>query len=183
MDPLHNEKQLLFQVSQGDEEAFEKIYHFYSSKLYYKLLKVVKAKLHAEELLQNVFLKIWNNRQNLNGEKSFGSYLYCIAANACYDFFRKTSRDKKFRTQFLKLFATKYSHIEEALIKKESSEILNQAINSLPQKRKQIFILCKFDGKSYREVSHQLGISPSTISDHIVKANHFIRAYFMRRMI
>jgi RNA polymerase sigma-70 factor (family 1) len=183
MNSLSNEKQLLFQLSQGNKDAFGKIYDFYCPKIYYKLLKVLKSEFNVQEVLQDVFLKIWDYREKIDLEKSFGSYLSCIAANCCYDFFRKINRDKKLRTQFLKFFATKYSHIEESFVDRENSELLNQAINCLPKRRRQIFMLCKFDGKSYNQVSQQLGISTSTISDHIVKANHFIKTYFVRTII
>lgn len=179
----YDEKQLLLQLSRDNEEAFERVYHYYSPRLYYKLLKVLKSEFYAQELLQDVFLKIWDNRRKIDPEKSFRSYLYCIAANSCYDFFRKANRDKKLRTQFLKSFVCRYSHIEETLVNKENAGILNQAINSLPLKRRQIFMLCKYDGKSYDEVSRQLGISTSTISDHIVKANHFIRSYMLDQIL
>lgn len=174
-DNPFNEKQTLQQLSQGSETAFEKIYNFYSQRLYSKVLRLVKSDVIAEEILQDVFLVIWDNRSNIDPEKSFCSYLFCIATNKCYDYFRKTNRDARLKTEFLGFFATEYSHIEELLINKNNTEILNQAINSLPRKRRQIFMLCKFDGKSYTEVSQQLGISLSTISDHIVKANRFIK--------
>lgn len=179
---VYNENLLLVQLSQGREDAFEKIYRFYSPKLYYKLLKVLKSEFYAQELLQEVFLKIWNNREKIDAGKCFRSYLYCIAANNCYDFFRKVNRDKKLRNGFLVSFVPKYNHIEETLVSREDAGILLQAINALPLKRKQIFMLCKLDGKSYTEVSRELGISTSTISDHIVKANQFIRTYLLRVM-
>jgi RNA polymerase sigma-70 factor (ECF subfamily) len=77
----------------------------------------------------------------------------------------------------------RYNHIEETLVSKESAGMLHQAINSLPVKRRRIFMLCKLDGKSYDEVSRQLGISTSTISDHIVKANLFIRSYMLDQIL
>ncbi|MEJ7679292.1 MAG: sigma-70 family RNA polymerase sigma factor [Segetibacter sp.] len=70
-----------------------------------------------------------------------------------------------------------YSDIEEVLFNKENAGILQKAINSLPPQRRRIFKLCKIDGQSYDQVSEQLKISTSTISDHIVKANHCIRNY------
>lgn len=176
MTTLSNEKQLLSQLSEGDEHAFEKIFSFYSPKLYHKLLTIVKSEFYAQELLQTVFLKVWNNRTKIDPENFFCSYLSCIAVNCCYDFFRKANRDKKLRAQFIE-FSRECSHAEDALINKQTTEILYNAIHSLPPKRRQIFVLCKFKGKSYHEVSQELGISTSTISDHIVKANQFIKTF------
>ena len=180
MNPLYNEKQLLLQLSQGNEDAFEKIYQFYSGRLYGKLLKLIKSELQAKELLQDIFIKIWDNRKNIDLEKSFRSYVFQIATNSAYDFFRKAVRDRLLQSQLHNVSTRQYSHIEEELINKENHDILFRAINLLPLKRRNIFRLCKIDGKSYDEVSRQLGISPSTISDHIVKANLFIRNYLIR---
>lgn len=177
MNSLCNEKQLLLQLSEGNEGAFEKIYGFYSSILYCKLLKLLKSEFYSKELLQVVFLKIWDNRKSIQPEKSFRFYLFKIATNCAYDFFRKAARDRQLQVEFSKVSAPHYSHIEEDLNNKETHKILFLAINSLPEKRKIIFKLCKIDGKSYDAVSHLLDISVSTVSDHIVKANLSIRNY------
>lgn len=182
MDLLCNEKELLLELTRGSEEAFASIYKFYSQRLYHKVIRILKSESNTREVLQDVFLKIWNNRAHIDPEKSFGCYITCIAANNCYDFFRKLKRDKQMHDQFLKLLSEKYSHIEEGIASRERAEILNRAINSLPEKRRRIFLLCKYDGKSYSEVSRELGISTSTISDHIVKANHFIRNYLLESL-
>jgi RNA polymerase sigma factor (sigma-70 family) len=70
-----------------------------------------------------------------------------------------------------------YTHVEENLCTKENEQILNDLINLLPPKRREIFQLIKMEDRSYNEVSHALSISPSTISDHIVKATKFIRQH------
>lgn len=178
-DNSHNEKQTLQQLSQGSEIAFEKIYNFYSQRLYCKVLRLLRSDVAAREVLQDVFLVIWYNRGKLNPEKSFSSYLYCIATNKCYDYYRRIIRNKKLLVKLNE--APSYSETtEQAVTNKESSGILYHAIDLLPPKRKLIFRLCKFEGKTYEEVSKQLGISLSTISDHIVKANLFIKTYIIK---
>lgn len=164
----------------SSEHAFLAIYKLYSGRLYGKLLKLLKSESQAKELLQEIFLKIWNNRENIDPEKSFRSYLFKIATNIVHDFFRKKIRDRTLQLDLSKGRSTQYTHIEEDFINKETYQVLLRAISLLPPQRQNIFRLCKIAGKSYDEVSHILGISTSTISDHIVKANHFIRNYFNR---
>jgi len=89
-------------------------------------------------------------------------------------------RDKKL-LQKLNGLSGYFDSIDEDVINKESSAILYHAIEQLPPKRKLIFRLCKVEGKSYEEVGLQLGISPSTISDHIVKANLFIKDQIIKQ--
>jgi RNA polymerase sigma-70 factor (family 1) len=175
---LSNEKELLFELSQGSERAFEKLYKFYSPRVFGKMIKLLKSEPVASELLQDVFLRIWELRQNIDPEKCFKSYLFRIAINKVYDYFRKSARDRKLQFELMKTISEEDVIIEENIINTESINLLHQAISSLPPQRQQIFRLCKIEGKSYKEVSSKLSISTSTISDHIVKANNCIRNYF-----
>lgn len=175
--PLNNsdEKNLVMLLAKGDEAAFEKLYFLYSSRLSGYLFKLVKSEIYTKELLQEIFIKIWNKRESLDPEKSFRSYLFRIAENCVYDFFRKTANDKKLQAAFIKIFKREYNHVEETLFNKENEQLLQNAIDSLPPKRRQIFQLIKIEERSYEEVSTMLNISNSTISDHVVKANKYVR--------
>ena len=177
-----DEKELLLLLKHGHEAAFEKIYKLYSPRLFGNIYKMVKSQATAQEILQEVFIKIWNNRGGLDPERCFRSYLFRIAENIVYDFFRKVARDKKMQSRLLALAIEHYEHIEEMLLRKENALILQKAIDSLSPQRHEVFRLCKLEGKSYDEVSKQLGISASTISDHIVKANKAVREYLIDHM-
>lgn len=176
-----DEKELLSQLSLGNEEAFGKIYKIYSLNLYSNLLRLVKLEAEAKEILQDVFLKIWLTRENIDLEKSFGAYLAKIAENKVYDFFRKLARDKKKETIFLEMTSCFFLVEEELNRSEEEAAMLDKAIELLPPQRQQVFRLCKLEGKTYKEVSELLNISVSTISDHIVKATKAIKAYFEDR--
>jgi len=173
----HDERELLSLLKQGNEQAFEKIYKVYSSRLFGNVFKMVKSETTTQEILQDVFIKIWSNRASIDLDKSFRSYLFRIAENKVYDFFRKASRDKKIQAQLFATATEGYEHIEEMIYRKENALLLQKAIGSLSPQRQQIFRLIKLDNKSYDEVSRLLGISVSTISDHIVKANKAIREF------
>lgn len=164
----------------GDEQAFSQIYWKLSPLLYCRLLRVLNSRDVAEEIVQEVFIAVWNNRLNIDPEKCFQSYVYCIAANKCYDYFRNLSRNKLFHADMIK-------RNRDIAVTEDSDEqkvsTLIHIISKLPPRRRYIFELCKLNGKSYAEVSSQLGISPSTISDHIVKANHFIKKGFLQNTL
>ena len=169
-----NEKDLIILFTKGDQAAFEKIYHLYSPRLLGFLIKLVKSEGHATELLQEIFIKIWNSRNTIDAEKSFRSFLFRVAENTVYDFFRKVAREKKLQAELLKINENFYSHVEEACFSKENQLFLENVIGTLPPKRRQVFRLIKMEDYSYEEVSVLLNISTSTISDHIVKANKFV---------
>ena len=97
-----DEKEWLLLLKQGNEQAFEEIYNLYSSRLFGNIYRMVKSESTTQEILQDTFLKIWYNRASIDLDKSFRSYLFRIAENKVYDFFRKTTRDKKIRAQFQK---------------------------------------------------------------------------------
>jgi RNA polymerase sigma-70 factor (family 1) len=170
-----DEKILLFQLKVGEEKAFEQLYHLYSLRLYGFLLKLVKDEEIAQDLLQDVFIKIWNKRETIDPEKTFRSYLFRIAENNVIDFFRKAACDKKLQSKLTAACTEIYSHIEETIYSREHTSMLNQAVNQLPPQCRLVFTLCKLEGKSYKEVSQILGISVATISNHLQKASRSIR--------
>lgn len=173
----NNENELLAQMSTGDEGAFKQIYFLYSGRLYGNILKLVKSDSVAQEILQEVFIKIWEHRSTIDPSKSFPAYLFKIARNMVTNFYIKAARDRALLQQLAGTAASGYLHIEEGLISREEQVLVQMAIDLLPSQRKQVFELCKIEGKSYNEVSQLLGISVSTISDHIVKANRFLKEY------
>jgi RNA polymerase sigma-70 factor (family 1) len=175
-----NNLNLLKQLKSGDASAFSNLYYTHSKTLYRKILWMVNDEEIAKELLQELFLKLWENREKIDFTKSFKSYLYTIAVNLVYDYFRKTSKKKELEQHLMSLAIDHYSHVEEAIISKEDISLLNEIINQLPPQRKQVFILCKVENKSYEEVSKLLNVSKSTIQDHMVKANHSIRDFLKK---
>jgi len=174
-----NQTILVEQLRHGSERAFTRLYDLYSKQLYKNLLRLVKDEDIAQELLQDLFLKVWEKRDTLNTEMSFKSLLYKIGENLAYMHFRRIAKDKRLIDQLIVSSMAFANSTEEKLILKESQGILKQAIENLPLKRKQVYIMCKLDGKSYDEVSHELGISTSTISNHIVLANKAVKQYFL----
>lgn len=170
--------ELLTRLSQGDKQAFDQLYLKYSHPLYLNLLKLTKSEEVAEELLQDIFLKIWNKRDTLDIHTGFGGYLFKISQNLVYDFFRKAKQDKALRHRITAAASENYTHIEETLLSRENRTLLQRAISTLPPVRQQIFRLCKLEGKTYEEVASLLGISVSTVNDHIVKATRHIRRFF-----
>jgi RNA polymerase sigma-70 factor (family 1) len=166
---------LLQELQQGNESAFTNLYHQHSKTLYRKILRMVNDEETAKELLQDLFMKLWENRAKVDVSKSFRSYLYTIAVNLVYDYFRKATKQKELETYLLAMAVDYFTDSEEENISAENIKLINEVIDQLSPQRKKIFMLCKIDGKSYEEVSKELNISKSTIHDHMVKANRVIR--------
>ncbi|WP_216823403.1 RNA polymerase sigma factor [Niastella vici] len=174
----YNEQQLLNGLRQGDQACFDQLYSLYSERLFVNLLKLVKHPETAEEILQDIFIVVWEKRNTIDIHTSIRAYLFRIGENKVYDFYRKARRDKVLYAHVKAAASEQYTHIEESLLFRENEQLLQAAVASLPPTRRQVFELCKLQGQTYEQVSNLLGISTSTVNDHIVKATRSIRQYF-----
>lgn len=170
-----NEKDLVILLSRDDEDAFEALYYSYSTWLLAYLIKLVKSESLAADLLQEAFLTVWNKRQNIDPDQCFRAYLFRIAGNLAYDFFRNAARKKKLLASLIQNHYNQSSYIEEVFSGKENNQFLMDAISSLPIRRREVFQLVRIEERPYQEVSQLLNISVSTINDHVVKATKSLR--------
>jgi RNA polymerase sigma-70 factor (family 1) len=178
---LNNEALLVEQLKKGSKEAFTLLYLHYSPQLFYNLLSLVKDTSTAEELIQEIFTDIWRNHQSLNIEKSFGDYVFTASRNRVYNFFRKLKRTEKVFSRIKEVASSDYLHIEESIFEKENKVLVQQAIQSLPKQRRKAFELCKMEGLSYQEASAEMGISLSTVKDHMANARETIKRYILSK--
>lgn len=170
-----NERDLLIRLKQGNDDAFQEIYHLHSARLYNNLLRLVKSEDLSMDLLQDLYVKLWNNRESIDIDKSIGAYLFSIAKNLAIDFFRRAARESNLQKHLVAMGTELYNHVDEVFFHKETSAILNNAIDSLPPQQRKIFNLCKMEGKSYDEAASILGISPATVGNQLVRAVKSVR--------
>ncbi|WP_443946772.1 RNA polymerase sigma factor [Pedobacter sp. AW1-32] len=164
-------------LQQGNRRAFEALYQLYSNALLTKILSMTKLPDIADELVQDIFLKVWEKHKAIKDDLSFKGWLYKIAENTVFDYYRKLARDKKMQEYLLQTFAELYNHTEDYILNKERTALLEKALSKLPEQRKIIFKLCRLEEKSYQEVANLLQISPSTVSNQLVKATKTIKDY------
>ncbi|RKR82862.1 RNA polymerase sigma-70 factor (ECF subfamily) [Mucilaginibacter gracilis] len=170
---------LLQQLQLGSEQAFSKIYDLYSKPLYRNILYLVKDEDIAQEILQDLFLKLWLKREYIDPNRKWLSYLYEIANRMVIDHFRKVAKNQRIINHLISTTVEPVLNAEDQLIDKETYAFLTKAIESLPVQRKEAFKMCKIDGKSYKEAAELLGISPITIRNQIVAANKSLKEYFL----
>ncbi|WP_333624264.1 RNA polymerase sigma-70 factor [Sphingobacterium siyangense] len=168
------EKELINRIQSGDQVAFEQLYFQYAGKLTHRLLHLLKSEELAQDILQDVFLKVWEVRDRLDPELSFGAFLYTIAGNLCKNTFRKALSHQLYESAHG--FEEAYSPVEQHLERKEAELALESALSKLTTRQKEVFTLHKIEGKSYKEISELLGISPNTINQLIQQANKQLKA-------
>lgn len=172
-----DEKDLLLRLQGGDHAAFEKLYHRYSRPLLAKLDRKVSEEYHADDILQDLFIKIWERRGQIDPEQPFGGYLYRIAQRMVTDHYRKQARNTVFYKQVRQDSSETANYTDEELDGRETKKILEQAISLLPAQQQRAFSLCKIEGKSYKEAAALMSISPETVHAHLVKATQSVKAY------
>jgi len=173
-----SDEELLALLIEGDKSAFETLYRVYFRKIYAYALNFVKSTELAEDIAQDVFIKVWENRASMRGVRSFKAFIFTICKNATLTLLSRAARETRIKDLILSGANRFYFDAEQHSHTTEYRELLEKAILQLPPKRQQIFRLCKLEGKSYDEVAEKLQISPGTINDHIVKATRQIRAFF-----
>lgn len=164
-------------LKQGSTQAFGQVYDQYSAPLLGKILRMVKDTAIAEELLQDVFLKVWNNREKIDAAQSLKPWIYSIAVNTVYDYYRKLSRDARLQQELIDHFADLYQAQSDDVLFEQRREVLEKALEQLPPQRLAVFKLCRIEGKSYQEAAQELGISTSTVSNQLVQATKTIKDY------
>jgi RNA polymerase sigma-70 factor (ECF subfamily) len=170
------DNELVERLQKGDVEAFDLIYDKYSGRLYAFGLKYLRSTAEAEELVQSVFLKVWENYKNLKKESSFKSYLFTIAYNDICKLFRKRNYRQKFIDDTLYENSQSSTETEDGIDYQSVLERVQQIIDKLPERQKTIFLKSREEGKTSKEIAAELGLSPGTIDNYISEALRFIRS-------
>ncbi len=165
-------------MQRGDSDAFLELYNHYHPALYHYVLRFVKSPAVAEDVLQDVFLKIWEIRDRIDPGLSFKAYLYRICRNSVFKLLKKISVDEALRLQVMQQFTQSVADADLKILWQQYEEILQAAINNLSPQRKKVFRLCREEGKTYEQVANELGISRNTVKEHMVLAMKQIREHF-----
>ncbi len=167
---------LIAQLRNGNKEAFKLLFEKYGTRLYQFSLKYLRDKEDAEDLLNEVFLKIWENRHALKTNTSFQSYLFTIAYNNIRQRFLKKSREEKYIHVFAEEYLSEFSKGEDQLDYIMFTQKINKIIDLLPARRKEIFNLnYKEELKNY-EIADKLGLSEQFVKNQLSAARKFIVA-------
>ncbi|NIG57428.1 RNA polymerase sigma factor [Chitinophaga sp. Cy-1792] len=180
MERMPSEEEVLTRMRDGDESAFSAIYRHYHPGLYVYLLRFCKVPSLAEDLVHDVFLKVWEIRERINPQLTFGGYLYRIARNHVLKTIHKLADDHELRAQLFMQLQERESANEVDVQSKEYERLFREALEGLTEQRKNVFRLCRQEGKTYDEAAAILGISRSAVKKHMVSSMRFIQDYIYR---
>jgi len=159
-----------------DMRAFDLIYSEFNPRLKKFISVLTKNESDADELVQEVFIKIWQNREKLKNYSSFESYLFRVAYRTTIDLLRKRSKEAKYieHVKSLQVFEEYPDHIEE-LDRDELEVKLNHLIEEMPVRQREVFKMKYFQDSSYKEIADHFGISVNTVQNHMAKAHKFLK--------
>lgn len=177
---IHNDKQLLLQIANGDQQAFTTLFMYHRGRVYSTIYRLTASSVMAEEILQDVFLKIWIKRHELEAVSNFEAYLHTIARRATYRGLKQLAKEK----QRLKLGIEENEPVfhltgESVLQLKQYNSMLQQAMDSLPNKQRETFRLIREEGYKRAEVALKLGVSQETVKYNLDEALRKIRAHLI----
>jgi RNA polymerase sigma-70 factor (family 1) len=171
-------KELVRRLVEGDEHAFTVIFLDYSNRIYCYALRLTRSESMAEEIVQEVFMKLWLNRQLLMTVAQFEPYLYRIARNHTYNMLRQIAFERTAKEDMEKELAGTGSEMQETfLLSGDHQQILNRALDRLPPQQRLVYNLCHQQGLKYEEVAGQLNISRLTVKTHMQHALRAIRTF------
>jgi len=168
----------------GDEHALEvlfvDVFQLHEQRLYTLALCLVKSEQHVKDIIQEVFLKLWEHRHHLQDIHNMEAWLYRVMENKVIDFLRKAAADNRLKDAIWNTISQARNDTDEWLEAKEYNRIIQQAIDHLPPQRRRIYCLHKKEGLDHAQIAEQLSISRHTVKNQMSAAIQSIRSFVAR---
>lgn len=174
MKKLPDNKIIIKALARGDEEIFGQLYDYYSAPLFKNIYKILPDQPEAEDILQAVFLKLWEQRQLLHNKQSVAGWLFTTSFYITMTAVRKKLKNRIEELTEASREIRQEDGEEEGRFEQRTS-FLREAINHLPERKRLAFELYKIEGKSYKEVGEILGIKEDTVKEYVKSAIQLLK--------
>lgn len=174
---IHEERELLARIATGSQAAFHQLFDTYKERLFTFAYTLTHSRVDAEEVVQDVFLKLWETRTSLPAIEHPQKYIFTMTRNRTLDLLTKVSRNQKLMHQVWANIAQSDEGTEEILNAKESQKLINEAVATLSERKQEVFRLSKVEGLSLDEIARELGISKQTVKNTLTEALKSIKEY------
>lgn len=175
LESSENQAIIVEQLKKGSKEAFRLLFDAYGSKIHAFALSFLKNEQEAEELLQDVFLKLWEIRANLDTSKNIKSFLFKICVNQMYDFIRHKNIEQAYRDYSLHNYPADEENTWDQVIYNDMLNNLEKLVAAMPEQRQRIFRLSKEEGLSNDEIATKLNLSKRTVENQLYRAISFLK--------
>ena len=164
------ESQRVTALKKGDALAFDELFGVYGKRLYHFSLGYLKSRQEAEEVVQDVFMRIWHNRSTLDPALSFNAYLFKIAYRQIIEKFRKISQAEKYLHDIAEETLNFTNETDERTNYQSLLELVERLIGKLPDRQREVLVLRRIEGMPVAGIAEKLGIAPKTVEHHITEA-------------
>ena len=168
---------MLSKMADGDQLAFRQFFDIYKEKLFTFVYGLTHSKVDAEEVLQDVFLKLWESRSRLKEIDNPQAYIFRMTRNRTLDLLSRIGRDQKLIKQLWANIRMSEEFTEQILQARESQKLIREAMTELSDRQRKIVELSREEGLSHDEIASKLGLSKQTIKNHLSEALKKIRLY------
>jgi len=182
MSPQH-EKELLLKIVEGDEEAFCAVFDHYSKFVYSFAYKLVRSTEVAEEVVQDIFMKVWEGKEKLLNIDNFGAYLNVLVRNHSLNLLRQLAKKQTVDLYTVSDLPVQDYSTEHTIDYRDTLMILEEVLDVLPDHQREVYKLCHLEGLRYEEAAAKLDISTNTVHYHMKLALKTIREYLIKRGI
>ncbi len=180
MESKEFEKELIKKLIDSDEEAFCELYALYKNRLMYFAMKFLKSKEFAEDVFQDAFASVWQNRRFLNPESPFSAYIYTIVRNRILNLLSTFENEKKLKESILSSAIEIDNETSQSILDADLSAIIEKAIENLTPQQSKVFEMSRKRFMSHKEIAAELGISVYTVQQHISTSLRLIRTYLTK---
>jgi len=181
---LHTERELVEKLRGGDPLAFEVLFYKYRNKVKGFAKKMIPTHIDPEEIVQEVFVRVWIKKETIIPDKNFQSYIFSIAKHLILDQIKSAvNRRLYFVEEQFQQDIMDEEGSEISAVPQDSEEKLHKLIQQLPDRRREIFTLSRFEGLSYKQIAERLNITENTVDSQIRNALAFIRKEFHKALL
>ena len=166
---------VLHKLADDDKKALEELFNYYYPRLYQFSKLFLKLEDGIDDILQEVFFKIWKNRANIRSAETFNSFIFTITRNLLLNELRSRLSKQKIKNEIIKLSVSDEYYSFERLEYGELKETVDQIVNNLPEKQREVFLLSRSEGLSHKEIAEKLNISTKTVEYHINQSINAIK--------
>ena len=181
-NPHYSDQELLRRIAAGDEQSFTSLFWRYKDRIYSTALRLTGSITEAEEIVQDVFVKLWTKRQELTGVANPEGYVFMMARNHTFNSLRRLVRTGRTGADIPEERDIQELAADSILEEKELNTFLYQAIHQLPPQQQKVYQLIKQEGLTKQEAADRLGISANTVKSHFDAAVRTIRAFITARI-
>lgn len=176
-----NPSDVLPLLQSGDVTAFETIYRLYANNLYIFACSYISDKIAAEDIVQEVFVTLWDRRKALRIKSNIHGYLFTMVRNRCLDYLRKPRKTISIDGEEVDERRINYQALQDEgasrLIESELEKSIHDAIELLPEACRAVFLKTRIEGMKYKEAARELNISVKTVESHMTKALKHLRVH------